>query len=212
MTKPLTPDQLARIGLPLVQKLAKLYSYKIKVSEDELFSFLLEKLAFIIQKFDSTKSSNFSAYVTRCCQCYSYNYLRDNARIIKIPRDYSVKYLQRNKLLKQTPGLNPQQIASELGITRSELDEAVTAIGTSIVELTNYKDYLLYSPIDPDHTSEHRYLENLSAEDRTILELHYIQKFSLEELAQAFGLQVTDLKTKIDTHIKNLTLILEQVY
>lgn len=209
MTTPLTPDQLARIGLPLVQKLAKLYSYKIKVSEDELFSFLLEKLAIIIQKFDSTKSNNFSAYVTRCCQCYSYNYLRDSARIIKIPRDYSVKYLQRNKLLKQTPGLNSLEVATELGLTRAELDEAVTAIGTSIVELTNYKDYLLYSPVDQDSTNEHQYIEKLSAEDRTLLELHFVQKFALEELSQAFGFTVAELQAKIDEHISNLNLIME---
>ncbi|MGK7892500.1 MAG: sigma-70 family RNA polymerase sigma factor [Xenococcus sp. (in: cyanobacteria)] len=216
--KKLDDSNLLKEGIALASQVAKNFHLKTQIPADELESFLLEKLVVILKKYDPQTSENFKGYVTRCFQGYCLNYLRDHSKPIKIPRKFSDLYLKRNAIKRTYSNISDAEVAKEMGISASELRKAVDAITIGFSSLTTYSDSvyaiedIVESVMSSPEEDEIMYIRNLPEQERQILEYHFFDLLSFEDIASLFsGETAQSIEKIVNTHVQNLRDILEVI-
>lgn len=105
---------------------------------EELRDAALEYIVKIYDSWDQSKGANFSTWVNRCLQFHMLNYLRDNSRLVKIPRSYSDLYLKIRKQTMANPDMTDDEIASKLQITVRKVRAVRQAFAMSFTPVTEY--------------------------------------------------------------------------
>ena len=95
---------------------------------NEFYSYGCEKLVYILQRWDPTLGANPSTWVNRNLRFYFYNYLRDNSRLVRLPRKMLRLGLKLQKLRQQYPGIANCELASLAGCTPAEVAEVEQAL------------------------------------------------------------------------------------
>lgn len=107
---------------------------------DELRDAALEYIVKIYDSWDQSKGANFSTWVNRCLQFHMLNYLRDNSRLVKIPRSYSDLYLKIRKYLIKTPEITDKEIAAAVNTTEKKVRAVRQAFSMSFSQITEYSN------------------------------------------------------------------------
>ena len=166
---------------------------------EELRDAALEYIVKIYDSWDQSKGANFSTWVNRCLQFHMLNYLRDNSRLVKIPRSYSDLYLKIRKHTMADPAITDDQIAEKLQVSVKKIRAVRQAFAMSFSPVTEYSNI-----IEPDYESEltmgdfltsHRNLlhkvTDLEPDDETFLTDYLVKKRSISTL------------TRKNPHLKN---------
>ncbi|MGA1706561.1 MAG: hypothetical protein ACO39X_05920 [Candidatus Nanopelagicaceae bacterium] len=77
------------------------------------------------------------------------NYLRDNSRLVKIPRSYSDLYLKIRKYTTENPDITDDQIASKIQVPVKKVRAVRQAFAMSFSPVTEYSNI-----IEPEYESE----------------------------------------------------------
>lgn len=142
---------------------------------EELRDAALEYIVRIYDSWDQSKGANFSTWVNRCLQFHMLNYLRDNSRLVKIPRSYSDLYLKIRKYLIADPDITDDAIAEKIQISVKKVRAVRQAFAMSFSQITEYSNI-----VEPKYESE------LSMEDLMVSHndlLHKITDLELEDEA-----------------------------
>lgn len=142
---------------------------------EELRDAALEYIVRIYDSWDQSKGANFSTWVNRCLQFHMLNYLRDNSRLVKIPRSYSDLYLKIRKYLIADPDVTDDAIAEKIQISVKKVRAVRQAFAMSFSQITEYSNI-----VEPKYESE------LSMEDLMVSHndlLHKITDLELEDEA-----------------------------
>lgn len=142
---------------------------------EELRDAALEYIVRIYDSWDQSKGANFSTWVNRCLQFHMLNYLRDNSRLVKIPRSYSDLYLKIRKYLIADPDVTDDTIAEKIQISVKKVRAVRQAFAMSFSQITEYSNI-----VEPKYESE------LSMEDLMVSHndlLHKITDLELEDEA-----------------------------
>lgn len=107
---------------------------------EELRDAALEYIVRIYDSWDQSKGANFSTWVNRCLQFHMLNYLRDNSRLVKIPRSYSDLYLKIRKYLIQDPDVTDDQIAEKIQVSVKKIRAVRQAFAMSFSQITEYSN------------------------------------------------------------------------
>jgi RNA polymerase sigma factor (sigma-70 family) len=192
-------DRLLKEGITLVNQVTKNFCFKYRVKDrEELCSFLLEKLIRVIDNYDESKG-NFKVFAVRSLYGYSLNFLRDNCRIIKVPRKHLDVYLMYNRLKKQHSGLTLQAAADKLGIKLSVLEKALEAASLTFCEIS---DHHMVGTTEQEPIFQ--YIRDLPTRDREILEDIFLDRKSREKTYLKYGLSPHRGNELIENHILNL--------
>lgn len=105
---------------------------------EELRDAALEYIVKIYDSWDQSKGANFSTWVNRCLQFHMLNYLRDNSRLVKIPRSYSDLYLKIRKHLLKDPDITDVEIAEKINAPVKKVREVRQAFSMSFSPVTEY--------------------------------------------------------------------------
>lgn len=116
---------------------------------EELRDAALEYIVRIYDSWDQSKGANFSTWVNRCLQFHMLNYLRDNSRLVKIPRSYSDLYLKIRKHLIQDPDVTDDQIAERIQVSVKKIRAVRQAFAMSFSQITEYSNI-----VEPNHEAE----------------------------------------------------------
>lgn len=116
---------------------------------EELRDAALEYIVRIYDTWDQSKGANFSTWVNRCLQFHMMNYLRDNSRLVKIPRSYSDLYLKIRKFLTAYPNANEEQISKGLSISIKKVRAVRQAFSMSFSQIDEYSSIL-----EPNYETE----------------------------------------------------------
>lgn len=116
---------------------------------EELRDAALEYIVRIYDSWDQSKGANFSTWVNRCLQFHMLNYLRDNSRLVKIPRSYSDLYLKIRKYTTQDPDITDDQIAEKIQVPVKKIRAVRQAFAMSFTQITEYSNI-----IEQDYESE----------------------------------------------------------
>lgn len=116
---------------------------------DELRDAALEYIVRIYDSWDQSKGANFSTWVNRCLQFHMLNYLRDNSRLVKIPRSYSDLYLKIRKHTVNNPNITDEEIAEKINTPVKKIRAVRTAFAMSFSQINEYSNV-----IEPDVESE----------------------------------------------------------
>lgn len=159
---------------------------------EELRDAALEYIVRIYDSWDQSKGANFSTWVNRCLQFHMLNYLRDNSRLVKIPRSYSDLYLKIRKYLLQDPGITDDAIADKIQVSVKKVRAVRQAFSMSFSQITEYSNV-----IEPDYETEltmgdlmmsHKDLlckiTDLDEEDEVFLTDHLVKKRSVSTLVR----------------------------
>jgi len=101
---------------------------------DELRSVALEAMVKLYDKWDPEKA-NFSTWLNRSLTFQLLNYLRDNSRMIKIPRSYSDAYMKMRRIVGRNPDLTDAQISEATGLTEHLIAETREAFQMTYLEI-----------------------------------------------------------------------------
>lgn len=157
---------------------------------DELRDAALEYIVKIYDSWDQSKGANFSTWVNRCLQFHMLNYLRDNSRLVKIPRSYSDLYLKIRKYLIKNPEITDKEIAAAVNSTEKKVRAVRQAFSMSFSQITEYnnvieEDYETGLSLG-DFLSSHKNLLHKIAEldppDETFLMDYLVKKRSASTL------------------------------
>lgn len=157
---------------------------------DELRDAALEYIVKIYDSWDQSKGANFSTWVNRCLQFHMLNYLRDNSRLVKIPRSYSDLYLKIRKHLIKNPDITDKEIAAAVNTTEKKVRAVRQAFSMSFSQITEYsnvieEDYETELSLG-DFLSSHKDLLHKIAEldppDETFLMDYLVKKRSTSTL------------------------------
>jgi DNA-directed RNA polymerase specialized sigma subunit len=157
---------------------------------EELRDAALEYIVRIYDSWDQSKGANFSTWVNRCLQFHMLNYLRDNSRLVKIPRSYSDLYLKIRKYTTKDPNITDDEIAEKIQVSVKKVRAVRQAFAMSFSEITEYSNI-----IEPEYETElslgefmyshkdllHKITE-LEIEDETFLTDHLVKKRSISTL------------------------------
>jgi len=116
---------------------------------EELRDAALEYIVKIYDSWDQSKGANFSTWVNRCLQFHMLNYLRDNSRLVKIPRSYSDLYLKIRKYTIADPDISDEQIAEKIQVPVKKIRAVRQAFAMSFSPVTEYCNI-----IEPEYESE----------------------------------------------------------
>lgn len=116
---------------------------------EELRDAALEYIVRIYDSWDQSKGANFSTWVNRCLQFHMLNYLRDNSRLVKIPRSYSDLYLKIRKYTTTNPDITDDEIAEKIQVSVKKVRAVRQAFSMSFSQITEYSNV-----IEPDYESE----------------------------------------------------------
>jgi DNA-directed RNA polymerase specialized sigma subunit len=117
--------------------------------KDELRDAALEYIVRIYDTWDSSKGANFSTWVNRCLQFHMMNYLRDNSRLIKIPRSYSDLYLKIRKFILKNPDVSDQEISNSMDVPVKKVQAVRQAFAMSFSQINEYSS-IIESEIDTE--------------------------------------------------------------
>ena len=159
---------------------------------EELRDAALEYIVKIYDSWDQSKGANFSTWVNRCLQFHMLNYLRDNSRLVKIPRSYSDLYLKIRKYTTSDPDITDEQIAEKIQVSVKKIRAVRQAFAMSFSPVTEYCNI-----IEPEYESEmtmgdfmmsHRDLlhkiTDLDPVDETFLTDYLVKKRSVSTLVR----------------------------
>lgn len=157
---------------------------------EELRDAALEYIVRIYDSWDQSKGANFSTWVNRCLQFHMLNYLRDNSRLVKIPRSYSDLYLKIRKYILIDPNVSDDEIAAKIQVSVKKIRAVRQAFSMSFSQITEYSNV-----IEPDYDTEitmgdfitsHRGLlhkvTELEPQDETFLTDYLVKKRSISTL------------------------------
>lgn len=159
---------------------------------EELRDAALEYIVRIYDSWDQSKGANFSTWVNRCLQFHMLNYLRDNSRLVKIPRSYSDLYLKIRKYLLQDPSITDDEIADKIQVPVKKVRAVRQAFSMSFSQITEYSNV-----IEPDYETNltmgdlmasHKDLlckiTDLDPEDETFLTDYLVKKRSVSTIVR----------------------------
>lgn len=159
---------------------------------EELRDAALEYIVKIYDSWDQSKGANFSTWVNRCLQFHMLNYLRDNSRLVKIPRSYSDLYLKIRKYTTTDPDITDEQIAEKIQVSVKKIRAVRQAFAMSFSQVTEYSNI-----VEPEYESEmtmgdfmmsHRDLlhkiTDLDPVDETFLTDYLVKKRSVSTLVR----------------------------
>lgn len=222
-------EEIVKKYIPLVKYIAsRVIIGKGKYIEyEDLVSYGMVGLMDALNKFDNEKGMKFSTYASIRIKGSMIDELRKNSPISKGAMDKLNRYNQtietlQKRLLREPTNL---EIASELGVTLSELSEVENYINyISIVSLENLifsddDDMPLIGTIQDENSpspeknleekEEIEYLgkalEALNEKDNTVLSLYYYEGFTLKEIGQVLGVsesRVCQLHTRAIMHLR----------
>lgn len=159
---------------------------------EELRDAALEYIVRIYDSWDQSKGANFSTWVNRCLQFHMLNYLRDNSRLVKIPRSYSDLYLKIRKYLLEDPDISDDKIAEKIQVSVKKIRAVRQAFAMSFSQITEYSNV-----VEPDYETEltmgdlmtsHKDLlckiTDLDPDDETFLTDYLVKKRSVSTLVR----------------------------
>lgn len=150
---------------------------------EELRDAALEYIVRIYDSWDQSKGANFSTWVNRCLQFHMLNYLRDNSRLIKIPRSYSDLYLKIRKYTTTNPDITDEQIAEKIQVSVKKVRAVRQAFLMSFSQITEYSNV-----IEMDYDTEMTMGEFMSSHKDLLCKIS-----DLETIDETF---LTDLHVK----------------
>lgn len=159
---------------------------------DELRDAALEYIVKIYDSWDQSKGANFSTWVNRCLQFHMMNYLRDNSRLVKIPRSYSDLYLKIRKYTINNPDVTDAEIAQKMDVSPKKIQAVREAFSMSFSDVNEYSNVIEHNyeteTTVGDFMLTHRELlhkvAELVPEDETFLTDYLIKKRSVSTLVR----------------------------
>lgn len=133
---------------------------------DELRDAALEYIVRIYDSWDGSKGANFSTWVNRCLQFHMMNYLRDNSRLVKIPRSYSDLYLKIRKYTTTNPDISDDEIAEKIQVSVKKVRAVRQAFSMSFSQINEYSNV-----IEPDYETETSLGEFISSHKELLLKV-----------------------------------------
>ena len=171
-------------------QIAKKISSFTGLPYEELRDAAAEYIVRIYDSWDQSKGANFSTWVNRCLQFHMLNYLRDNSRLVKIPRSYSDLYLKIRKYIISDPNVTDDEIARKMQISAKKVQAVRQAFSMSFSQVTEYSNI-----IEPEYENEvsmadlmysHRELlhriTDLEPEDEAFLTDFFVKKRSVSTI------------------------------
>lgn len=157
---------------------------------DELRDAALEYIVKIYDSWDQSKGANFSTWVNRCLQFHMLNYLRDNSRLVKIPRSYSDLYLKIRKYLLKDPNVTDEEIAEKIQVPVKKIRAVRQAFSMSFSQITeysntiepNYEQEVTMGDLVGSHKELLHKISDLDPADETFLTDHLVKKRSVSTL------------------------------
>lgn len=192
--------------LTLVRKFSKSFCYKHRVKdEEELESYLMEKIILIDRKYDSSRGVSFKNFAFKCMSGYSFNFLRDKSRTVKIPRRYSDLNIKFRSFQRKNPLNSKELFCSTFDVKISELNEAIVAASTRFTEITDYNANV---NLFPEYNSLcNNYIRSISQRDIEILQDIYVCNKKPEKVFLEWGVTPTQGNRIITEHIENLKVL-----
>lgn len=195
--------------MKLVQQVSIYITNKYRLKDqEELRSYLTDKLVLILNKFDEGRNIPFECFARKSLHGYAFNFIRDQARAVKVPRRHSELNLRLKALQRKNPSLNVSEAAVMLKVSEAELYKAVEAANTSFTELNDYREFCT-----EQNSSNPLALNFLRAMDhnlREILEEIYLDSRPIHRVFQNRGITPQKGKILIKELVEKIQFLMEE--
>lgn len=111
-----------------VEKLSHVFSNLTGLLYEDFYSFGCEQLVRLYDKWDSTKGANFSTWVNRNLRLLYFNYLRDQSRMVRLPRAITALGVRVGREKRLNPNISNTQLCEICGCTPEQLMEVEIAL------------------------------------------------------------------------------------
>lgn len=111
-----------------VIKLSHAFSSLTGLSYEDFYSFGCEQLVRLYDKWDSSKGANFSTWVNRNLRLLYFNYLRDQSRMVRLPRPITALGVRVGKERRNNPNITDAQLCEICNCTPQQLMEVEVAL------------------------------------------------------------------------------------
>lgn len=196
----------------LVKGFTKKFCYRYRVKDaEELEGYLMEKIVIILRKFTPDRGVDFKHYANKCLTGYSYNFLRDKCRIVKVPRKYSDLNLKYQRYLRKNSTTDNNKnrqnfLLIHKDITKELLFEALEATSSTFTEITDYHQCksILFSTGESYNPFCKDYLSSIPQRDIEILQDIFVSERKPERVFLEWGLSPVKGYKLISHHVSEL--------
>lgn len=170
---------LYKEGIELVKRITNSFCFKHRIKDrEELHSYLIEKLALILNKYDESRQIPFKYFANKSLMGYAFNFVRDHGRTIKIPRKYSELYLKYLALKKKSfpqKKLSIEMASEILNIDYDLLSKAIEASSLKFLEINDFREFDSVAGSNANlnilsNAAAYSYIRELDSTTREILE------------------------------------------
>lgn len=194
-------NKLIESHVQLARSRASAFRASSMMPYDDLLGEAYLSLVKAARRFDPTRGVTFGAYAKQVINGYLFNYLRDRARSVRVPRKYTAVYLQIKKAEKHGKSpLSSEVLAEQLGLPLELIEETREAMSSNCCIMNEQTvgaielDYELESGQDLDYKGMLLALEELSNSEIDLLVDALVNHKSPRVLSRLHRIRETDLE------------------
>lgn len=228
---PKTKNQIVKLNLPLVQKIAKNYSQFNKDFYEDLVQVGSLGLINSIDRFDPIHNASFKTYSTHLISGEIKHYLRDHSSIIKPPRELQELQPKINRaiqeiVIRKNQEPTKEEISNFIDIPLDkvnqvfEMEYSLNLVSfdqkmqpnlndsKTIGEQIEDKKYSTFQAAQEDKIFIDQAVENIEQQSREIIEYAFYQDLSQTEIAKKMGISQMQVSRKLKSALKEVWDIL----
>lgn len=193
-------DTLIIDHIDLTQKVAWGFAKKYCLDKIEIESLCMQRLVEIASRYDPSKcrSKTFRPYLLQCLKGYCFNYMRDNSRKIRVPRQYSDIMLKKYKYIRQkgSHDMTNDQIAKAINICPKLLEEVDMATRMTFTQVRDH--HIVEDNFNFRNRDALYAIANLSEENEKLLNMYYVKEASVKDIAKELKLSAKTVKRQLN--------------
>lgn len=195
--------------MKLVQQVSIYITNKYRLKDqEELRSYLADKLVLILNKFEPERKIPFECFARKSLNGYAFNFIRDQARAVKVPRRHSELNLRLKALQRKNPRVSMSEAAIQLKVSEADLYKAVEAANTSFTELNDYREFCTEQ--SSSNPLALNFLKALDPNLREILEEIYLDSRPIHKVFQNRGITPQKGKILVKEIVKKIQFLMEE--
>lgn len=228
---PKIKNQIVKLNLPLVKKIAKNYSQYNKEIYEDLVQVGSLGLINSIDRFDPIHNASFKTYSTHLISGEIKHYLRDHTSIIRPPRELQELQPKINRAaqeisIRKNQDPTKEDISNFIDIPLDkvnqvfEMEYALNLVSfdqkiqpdlsesKTIGEQLEDKKYTSFQATQEDKIFIDQAVENIEKQSREIIEYAFYQDLSQTEIAKKMGISQMQVSRKLKSALKEVWDIL----